>query len=188
VAAGCELHNGRWVNEDVAALIAASNVSAPEGEVNPYRFAAPIAPHLAAAESGQRISLDRLREAYLALCRRADRIVVEGAGGLMVPLDQGRDFRDLATMLSLPVVLVVGMRLGCLNHALLTQEALAARGIRLAGWVANTLDPAMVGFDGNLQTLRERIGAPLLAILPHGPPAPAMAAGLLAAGIAHIWA
>lgn len=179
VAAGCAEHNGRLVNEDVTALIAASNVAAAEDDINPYRFKPAIAPHLAAAQAGQPISLERIRAAYAALCRNADRVVVEGAGGLLVPLGKDRDFADLARLLDLPVVLVVGMRLGCLNHALLSAEALSGRGLQFAGWVANSLDPAMAEFAGNLQSLRDRLQAPLLGILPYGPPDPAAAAILI---------
>jgi dethiobiotin synthetase len=179
VAAGCEERAGVLVNDDVEALVAASSVAAPEELVNPYRFRPAIAPHLAAAQAGTRISLERIGDAYARLCQSADRVVVEGAGGLLVPLGNDHDFRDLAEQLGLPVILVVGMRLGCLNHALLTAAALRARHLSLAGWVANCVDPAMSELGGNLQTLRERLPAPLLAILPHGPPTVAAAAALL---------
>lgn len=179
VAAGCIEQNGRLVNEDVTALIAASNVAAAEDDINPYRFQPAIAPHLAANRAGQPISLERIRAAYATLCKNADRVVVEGAGGLLVPLDAERDYADLIGLLDLPVVLVVGMRLGCLNHALLSAEVMRGRGLRFAGWIANTVDPAMAEFAGNLQSLRDRLQAPLLGILPHGPPDPAAAAKLI---------
>lgn len=179
VAAGCVEHGGRPVNGDVASLVAASNVAASDDDINPYRFLPAMAPHLAAALAGQRISLERIRVAYAVLCRNADRVVVEGAGGLLVPLNDDQDFADLVRLLDLPVVLVVGMRLGCLNHALLTAEVLRSRGLRFAGWVANSLEPAMPEFSGNLQALRDRLRAPLLGVLPHGPPEPAVAARIL---------
>ncbi len=179
VAAGCVMDAGRLVNEDVTALIAASNVAAAEDDINPYRFQPAIAPHLAADQAGEQISLERLRAAYASLSSSADRVVVEGAGGLLVPLGKDRDFADLVRLLELPVVLVVGMRLGCLNHALLSAEAMAGRGLQFAGWVANSLDPGMAEFAGNLQSLQDRLQAPLLGILPHGPPEPATAARLL---------
>ncbi len=179
VAAGCVEHNGRLVNEDVTALVAASNVAASEDDINPYRFRPAIAPHLAAALAGQRISLERIRTAYAVLCMSADRVVVEGAGGLLVPLDEDQDFAELIRLLDLPVVLVVGMRLGCLNHALLTAEVLRNRGLKLVGWVANSLEPSMTEFAGNLQSLRGRLQAPLLGVLPYGPPGPAAASRLL---------
>lgn len=187
VAAGCEERAGRVVNEDVTALVAASNVAAPEELVNPYRFRPAIAPHLAAAQAGEAISLDRVKVAYEALCQRADRVVVEGAGGLLVPLGGGKDFRDLAALLALPVILVVGMRLGCLNHALLTAQALEQRGLRFAGWVANSLEPAMPEFDGNLLTLQERLRGPLLGVLPYGPPTLAAAAALMRVDASRDW-
>ena len=179
VAAGCVELDGRLVNEDVTALVAASNVAASENDINPYRFRPAIAPHLAAALTGERISLERIHTAYAVLCRNADRVVVEGAGGLLVPLNEDRDFADLIRLLDLPVVLVVGMRLGCLNHALLSAEVLRHRGLKLVGWVANSLEPAMAEFAGNLQSLRNRMQAPLLGVLPYGPPTPAAASRLL---------
>ena len=188
IAAGCDDLDGRLVNEDVTALIAASSVAAPEDMVNPFRFRPAIAPHLAAAQAGQPISLERIRDAYAGLCERADRVVVEGAGGLLVPLAPGKDFRDLADLLGIPVILVIGMRLGCLNHALLSAEALLRRGLRLAGWIANSLEPAMPEFEGNLQALRERLPAPLLGVLPHGPPALADAAALISFDPQRDWA
>jgi len=172
VASGAERVGGRLVNEDVEALVAASNVQAPPHLVNPYCFAPAIAPHLAAGLAGRTISLPRLRSAYEGLCSRADRIVVEGAGGLLVPLNRRRDFGHLAQYLDVPVVLVVGMRLGCLNHALLTAEILRWRGLRFAGWVANRVDPAMARFGRNVEELRSRLDAPLLGVVPHGRTAP----------------
>ena len=117
VAAGAVLENGRLVNEDVIALNAAANVAAPAELVNPYCFAPPIAPHIAAAEAGITVELERIREAYAALAALADRVIVEGAGGFRVPLTRELEVAHLAAHLALPVILVVGMRLGCLNHA-----------------------------------------------------------------------
>jgi len=171
VAAGCELRGGELINEDATALLAASNVAVDANDVNPYRFAPPIAPHLAAAQADAHISIERIAGAYAALCRKADAVIVEGAGGWLVPLNEQEDFTDLARALDLPVILVVGMRLGCLNHALLTAESIRHRRFRLAGWVANRLDPQMAEFDANLETLRNRLGAPLLGVVPYGPPA-----------------
>ncbi len=155
------------VNEDVIALRAAGNVDARLADVNPYVFEAPIAPHIGAAWAGVEISLDRIREAHAALAATADAVVVEGAGGFLVPLSDMLNFADVAVALGLPVVLVVGMRLGCLNHALLTREAILGRGLRLAGWVANRIDPDMAAFDDNLATLTTRMQAPRLAVVPH---------------------
>lgn len=166
VATGCERVDGALLNEDVTALTAASTVTASVELINPYRFQSAIAPHLAAELAGETISLQRIGDAYVALAARADRVVVEGAGGLLVPLNERDDFGDLARLLELPVVLVVGMRLGCLNHALLTAEAVRRRGLRFAGWVANRLDATTPAVEQNVQTLCKRLGAPLLGIVP----------------------
>ena len=166
VAAGCELRSGRLWNIDVETLAAASGLPLDRALINPYLFAAPIAPHIAAAEEGIDIDLDHLADCYARLCEQADAVVVEGAGGFLVPLGEGSDGGDLARRLGLPVLLVVGMRLGCLNHALLTQEAIAARGLTLAGWIANRVDPGMKRFDDNLAALKSRLRAPLLGVIP----------------------
>jgi dethiobiotin synthetase len=159
VAAGIVAGAAR--NDDVTALIAAGNVEAPLADVNPYAFAPAIAPHLAAARAGVAIDLDRIASAYERLCALADVVIVEGAGGAMVPLGARIDMLDVAARLDLPVVLVVGIRLGCLNHALLSALAINARGLRLAGWVANRIDPAMRDIDANVATLALRLPAPL---------------------------
>ena len=169
VASGCRADAPDRGNEDVAALVAASNVRAPIDLVNPYCFEPAIAPHLAAQQAGTSISLNRIRECYRSLAGLADRVVVEGAGGLLVPLGPGEDFGDLVQLLELSVVLVVGMRLGCLNHALLTAEAIHSRGVPFAGWVANRIDPAMSLFEANLDTLRQRLPAPLIGVVPFAP-------------------
>jgi len=171
IAAGLEPSPDGPINADVAALRRASSWLAPVGQVNPYSFEPAIAPHLAAACAGMRIEIARIGQAFEALRARADAIVVEGVGGFLVPLNESEDAGDLAVALALPVVLVVGMRLGCLNHALLTQQAIAARSLRLGGWIANSIDPDMPRFDQNLQALRERIAAPLLGVMPHRVPA-----------------
>ena len=168
VAAGAEWIGERRINEDTAALLAAGNVDAPESLVTPYCFANPIAPHIAAQDEGVDIDFERIRTAFEALAMRADCVLVEGAGGLLVPLGPQQDFAGLAAALDLPVILVVGMRLGCINHALLTVSAIEARGLKLAGWAANRIDPQMRRFDDNLSTLQARIDAPLLGIVPHG--------------------
>ena len=166
IAAGCERVDGALVNADVTALTSASTVAALDDLINPYRFQPAIAPHLAAELAGETISLQRIRDAYVALAARADRVVVEGAGGFLVPLNEREDFGDLARLLELPVLLVVGMRLGCLNHALLTAEAVQRRGLQFAGWVANRLDATTPAFEQNVQALCKRIDAPMLGIVP----------------------
>jgi len=170
VAAGVEPTPEGPLNADVVALRSASSWPAPPELVNPYCFEAPIAPHLAAAAAGVRIRIEPILHAFETLRSSADAIVVEGVGGFLVPLNECEDAGDLAAALALPVVLVVGMRLGCLNHALLTQHAIAARSLHLAGWIASSIDPAMARFQENLAALRERIGAPLLGVMPFQDP------------------
>ncbi len=167
VAAGCYETPEGWKNEDVEALRAAANFDAPLEQINPYLFREPIAPHVAAARENRIMDSGLIRERFAALSKRADAVVVEGAGGFLVPLNDREDFGDLAKLLGLPVVLTVGMRLGCINHALLTQEAILSRGLVLAGWVANRIDPAMSAYEENLATLEARMRAPLLGIVPH---------------------
>lgn len=165
VAAGAVRAGEHLVNEDVVALVAASTVAVSRELVNPYCFEPPIAPHIAAAECGVEIDIDRIAVAFTALAARADSVVVEGAGGFRVPLGPTSDTADLAALIALPVVLVVGMRLGCLNHALLTVSAIEAAGLPLAGWVANHIDPGMMRPAENVATLEARIRAPRIATL-----------------------
>ena len=163
LAAGTD---GEGKNDDVEALIAASGLQAPRELINPYLFHPAIAPHIAAEEEGRRIDIETIVTAFNALRGMADAVLVEGAGGFCVPLGPDYDTADLAEKLKLPVILIVGMRLGCINHALLTQQAIAARGLELAGWVANRIDPDMSRFEENLAALTQRISAPLLGIVP----------------------
>lgn len=154
-------------NEDVLQLMTSANIEATIDEVCPYRFRPAIAPHLAARQAGVRMKLDTIGLAYSQLAAKADWVVVEGAGGFMVPLDDEALGMDaIPVHLRLPVVLVVGMRLGCLNHALLTAQAIRLRGLTLAGWVANRLDPDMIAFEENLQALADRLNAPCLGAIP----------------------
>ncbi len=167
VAAGLEDVGGPWRNGDVERLHAAGNVDAPLALRCPYLLRAPMSPHLAAKEEGVRIALQPILSAFTQLQAQADAVVVEGVGGFCVPFCDDLDSADLAVALGLPVVLVVGLRLGCLSHALLTAEAVRARGLVLAGWVASSVDPSMLAPQANLQTLRARLGAPLLGVVPH---------------------
>ena len=168
VAAGADVIDGGYLNEDTARLMAASNVPADLPLVTQYCLSAPIAPHLAAHDEGVDIDFASIAAAFGTLESQADHVFVEGAGGLLVPLGTEGDYADLAKALGLPVILVVGMRLGCINHALLTVEVLRSRGLHLAGWVANRIDPHMQRCEDNLVSLRERIDAPLLAVVGHG--------------------
>ncbi len=166
VAAGAELVDGERVNEDVAALRAASSFDPGLALLNPWCLASPVAPHIAAEEEGVRITPGPIQDALGVLRQRADVVLVEGVGGFRVPLADGYDSADLATDLALPVILVVGLRLGCINHALLTVEAIERRGLLLAGWVANRIDPHMLRPEQNIDSLRARIPAPLLGVQP----------------------
>ena len=144
-------------------LRAASNVRVPAGLDNPVCLADPVSPHIAARNAGTRIDIALIADRFSELRALADAVVVEGAGGFLVPLGDRETGADLAQALQLPVILVVGLRLGCLNHALLTRDAIRARGLPLAGWICNRLDPAMPEQQANLDYLRARLGAPLLA-------------------------
>ena len=167
VSAGCVWTEEGWLNDDVALLRAASNVALPLALINPYAFEPPIAPHLAAQKAGVEIDLARIESAYHEITAQSDEVIVEGVGGLLVPLNAKHSAADIILRLDLPVILVVGMRLGCLNHALLTVEAMAQHGIKLQAWVANQIDPNMREFDLNLASLKQRISAPLLCVFPH---------------------
>ncbi len=167
VAAGENFVNGEWVNDDVLQLEAASNVKAPRELVNPYSFKQAIAPHIAAEKSGVNIEINVIKQAFEALTKLADIVIVEGAGGFLVPLNakplnDEQTMADLAMALNIPVILVVGMRLGCINHSLLTVEAIQARNLSLHGWVANQIDPNMQMLAENEATLDARIKAPKL--------------------------
>ena len=167
VAAGAVSHLGAWANEDTLALAQAAGLDAPPLDaITPVLFREAMAPHIAAAREGRTISLAALVEAHRRLADRADFTVVEGVGGFRVPLGPTLDTVDLATALGLPVVLVVGLRLGCLNHALLTTESIRRAGLALAGWVANAIDPSMAAADENVAALVERLRAPLLGRIP----------------------
>lgn len=163
IAAGVDAE-GR--NEDVERLIAASSVKAARTLVNPYCFTAAVAPHIAAAAECRTIEPDVIVAACADLAGQADLLLVEGVGGFRVPLGASFDTADLAGQLALPIILVVGLRLGCLNHALLTAEAIAARGLSLAGWIGNRIDPTMPHWRDNVTALSDRLPAPLLGALP----------------------
>ena len=164
-AGGVESPDG-FTNEDSIAHRAASTVRVPPALDNPILLPEPLSPHIAAARAGRPIAFAPVLAAVDALRALTDALVVEGAGGFLVPLSDTQTGADLAVALRMPVVLVVGMRLGCLNHALLTAEAIRARGLVLAGWIANRVDPGFLCPDENLDYLRTRLGAPLWADLP----------------------
>lgn len=165
VASGCEWQEGQLQNEDALALIEQADIKLPYSQVNPYAFEPAIAPHLAAEQAGQTISLSVIETNFAAMQLQADAIVVEGAGGWLVPLNDQQTIADLAKTLNLPVVLVVAIKLGCINHALLTVQAIADSGLTLAGWVANDFlqDDQSTAI---IQSLAQRITARCLGIVP----------------------
>lgn len=195
VAAGLDATcpDGRRCSEDVELLRRASTVPLPAALVGPCQLREACAPHIAAELEGATIDRVALLRGAQALAQRADFLVVEGAGGLMVPLGAGWDSSHLVRALGLPVVMVVGLRLGCLSHALLTAEVLAARGMRLAGWVGSTLDPSMPHLLRNIETLRDELArryqAPCLGVVPHlaHPDAAAVAAHLDSPALQHLF-
>lgn len=169
VATGCVEVDRTLISEDAVQLMTAALRHVRYELVNPYAYQAAIAPNIAAIECGPAIELSKIDQARHALLAEADVLVVEGTGGWLTPIDAQRTMADIAAMLGYPVVLVVGMRLGCLNHALLTARSIASSGLDLAGWVANSVPPGMVRLDENIKTLKDRLNAPLLG---HIPPLP----------------
>ena len=168
VAAGCIDTKDGLRNDDAQQLLAQCTLPLYYEQVNPVAFIDPIAPHIAAQKEGQRMQVDRL-VGYTSgvIMQGADLTLVEGAGGWRVPVNERETLADFAIGLSIPVVLVVGMRLGCINHALLTVEAIARDGLTLAGWIANCVDPEMIELDANIATLKDRIPAPMLGLVPN---------------------
>lgn len=167
VASGCAATNKGLRNDDALALIAQSSIKLPYEQVNPFAFEPAIAPHLAAREAGVALSVQALlKPMQHVLAQGADFTLIEGAGGWRVPLSDQANLSDLAIALKLPVILVVGVRLGCINHALLSAEAIARDGLQLAGWVANIVDPRTSRLEENLASLAERLPAPCLGRVP----------------------
>lgn len=165
VAAGAEMtRRGQWRNDDALALRAASTCEVDYAATNPYCLPAPLSPHIAAAQAGVSLTASAIAGSVTHTLDTAcaDWVLVEGAGGWYVPINASETMADVARRLNLPVLLVVGMRLGCLNHALLTAEAIARDGLALHGWIANCIDPQMTAIDDNIATLEARIPAPLV--------------------------
>jgi len=167
VAAGCELMDGKLKNEDALVLMDAMNEDISYKTINPISLRQPIAPHLSALEDGVELSVSRIRQ----VCRLSDyshsTLLIEGAGGWLVPLNKEETFADYAVAESLEVILVVGMKLGCINHALLTQQSILDRGLKLTAWVANQIDPQMLYQSQNIETLSKRLDCPLIAQIPY---------------------
>jgi dethiobiotin synthetase len=181
VASGCIATSEGLRNDDALALQAAGSAPLPYEWINPVALPDPLSPHLAARHAGCTITLPPLSAAFARLAAAHDNVVVEGIGGWMVPLAPGLLASELARAWRLPVILVVGLRLGCLNHALLSARAISADGCQLLGWIGNRIDPAMDAVEENLATLRELLPAPCLGVLPYGV-APAQAASNLDLG------
>jgi dethiobiotin synthetase len=185
VASGCTPTPQGLRNDDAQQLQQQANIELAYAAVNPYAFEPPIAPHLAAAAAGCRIDLGMIHAGVQQLADRADRVCVEGVGGWLVPLNERETVADLALRLGLDVILVVGIRLGCLNHALLTVRSIETHGVRLAGWVANCLPPVADSLDDNINSLKSMISAPLLGVVPA---LAAPASGTVAACLERVFA
>ena len=157
VAAGCDLVNGEWVNDDVLKLEAASNVKVPRALTNPYSFKQAIAPHLAAELAGTEMTIAVMQHAFEELSKLADIVIVEGAGGFLVPINYQKTLADFVKAINIPIVLVVGIKLGCINHTMLTIEAIKARNCELHGWIANPIDSQMQHYNENVLTIVKMI-------------------------------
>ena len=166
VVAGLSLHDGVLANEDILALAQVTSAEQTHEEICPYALKMPAAPHLVADLENMDINLEHIRNSFVRCQNMADAIVVEGAGGFYVPLKASYGFADFAKEINLPVVMVVAMRLGCINHALLTAKAIESEGLKLAGWVANTMGQAMPLLEENIKTLQERLPGEFLGTLP----------------------
>ena len=171
VASGCERIDDQWRNEDALALQRASETGIRYDDINPFALEHPLAPELAARDAGIEVALPPILAAHARLAAQVDALVVEGVGGWEAPLSATLMQADLVRALRLPVLLVVGLRLGCLSHALLSARAVTADGAHLAGWIGSHVDPAMERVDDNLQMLRRRLPAPCWGVLPHAPDA-----------------
>ena len=171
VAGTYQSANGELLNEDLETLRIASGLAPGQMNLSSYVLDMPVAPHLAAARKGIVLQLDIIMQGLLETQKHSDCLVIEGAGGLLIPLNDHENLGDLVQQISLPVILVVGMKLGCINHALLTQEAIKARGLKIAGWVANSLANEMPLLQENVATLQTKINAPFLGLIPSLPKA-----------------
>ncbi len=186
IAAGTEWREGAWRNDDVDMLAAEVNVPLPLALTTPYLLQTPAAPHIAAAIDNVMLNPAHIKACFDQVSAQAQAVVVEGVGGFKVPLTDSYDTADMAQQLGLPVILVVGLRLGCISQALLTVEAIQARGLKLMGWLANTADAKMGFVQENIQALQARIDAPLLGHIPHlDQPTAAQAASYIARASSH---
>jgi len=165
VASGAKKINGKYVNDDALQLQQAVSIDAPYAQVNPYVFPEAIAPHIAAAQAGVEIDFETIKQPFQALKERSDFILVEGVGGWLAPLNRQQTVADLALDMELPVLLVVGLRLGCINHALLSVNAIEQSGAKLLGWIANKAQGGYSRVNENIEAIAQRVDAPLLATL-----------------------
>lgn len=168
IASGCEQTDTGLQNSDALAISSSANVDLLDSTVNRYRFRLAIAPHIAAEQDGTRLSLDSVYQDLLTASELADFVFVEGVGGWNVPLGDNVSVADLASRLALPVIVVVGIRLGCINHALLTINSVRQTGIPIAGWIANRCEPQADAIDDNIKSIQQRVPEPMLADIAYG--------------------
>ena len=166
VASGCKIIDDKLRNADAECLMQHMNTQAEYSDVNPYSYEPAIAPHIAANQVGEKIQLEKINQTAERLAKHADVILIEGVGGWAVPLNETQTVADLALELQLPIIMVVSIRLGCINHALLTEQSIRASGLILAGWVANMCDSTDVVKEENIHALQQRLNCPLLAQIP----------------------
>jgi dethiobiotin synthetase len=169
IAAGADATPAGLRNEDALALRAAGNVDVEYALTNPYCFPAPVSPHIAAREAGVRVDIGKIADSFAQLAQLADWVIVEGAGGWLAPIDDQSTMADIAKALGLPVILVVGLRLGCLSHASLTARAIKADGLKCSAWIGSSIDPHFARAEENIATLKHRLGQPAAAIIPFSP-------------------
>lgn len=167
VASGCDELDGQLRNEDALLLQKHASIALPYQEINPYAFAMPVSPHIAAEKAGVEIELDSILDKYQQLEKKADIVLVEGVGGWLVPLNAHQSVADLAGTLGLPIIIVVGVRLGCINQAKLTFAAIQQTGLKCHGWIASCVEQDMLMLDENIQTLSQSTEIPLLAVFPY---------------------
>jgi len=165
VAAGCALQDGQLKNDDALLLQAHASIQVDYDKINPYAYLQPVSPHIAGVDNP--VNVARVGQVFHSLQSLADVVLVEGAGGWYAPINDQQAVSDLAHALALPVIMVVAIRLGCINHARLTYQAIRASGLPCAGWVANCTDPAMLNRDDNIATITRLLDAPLLGVLPY---------------------
>ncbi len=169
VASGAHRKNGRLINDDAILLQQNASKAFSYDVVNPYLYEMPVSPHIAAEKAGKTIDFDRIADNFESLQKSCEIVIVEGVGGWLVPLGRQMGIADLAKQLNLPVIVIVAIRLGCINHARLTFAALQTTRVASAGWIANITDPTMLAKEENIQTISGFTDMPLLGVLPFSP-------------------